>query len=109
MRSLRIDTKSRLSIVLTASGMEINRSVWRGLFRSRQESREYVAWNDVKRVRAFKKDCFAVDSMRMIFESQTGKWYEVQEEMAGWQQLIETLPKYLPGALNMGEWWQRVA
>jgi hypothetical protein len=104
-----LDTKSRWWIVLDANGMKIKGSVWRGLLRGRSEVREGFAWHDVKQVVAFKRDCFIIDSIRILFELRSGLCYEVHEDMEGFKELMEKLPAHLPGALRMEEWFQAVA
>ncbi len=97
------DTTSRYWISLNASGIAIHGSVWRGLFRGgRVEFDENIAWDEVKRVVALKKDCLIVDSIRMIFELKTGECHEVHEEMCGWKELVEALPAYLPWSTQYG-------
>ena len=103
------DTNPRWRIVFDASGMKMHGSVWRGLLRSRSEIRESFAWNDVTQVVAFKRDCYAVDSMRILFQLRTGQHHEVYEDMEGFTELMEKLPAYLPGALRMEEWFSAVA
>lgn len=59
-----------------------------------------LAWADVTRATAYKRDLFSVDLVCLLFESADGRWIEVDEELAGWHELLETLPRALPGALD---------
>ena len=67
------------------------------------------AWQDVTRIVAFKRDCFTVDSVRLVFELNGAQTIEVSEEMLGWQALVDAVPHHLPGALAQEEWWAKVA
>jgi len=67
-----------------------------------------VRWSDVKKVAAFKRDIYSYDLIGIEIES--GEWvYELDEEMEGWQSMVDALPTNLPGALPMANWWTQVA
>jgi hypothetical protein len=55
-------------------------------------------WSAIDRVEAFKRDLFAVDLICLELRTH-GEWFEVNEEMAGWDELVAELPQRLPGAL----------
>ena len=68
------------------------------------------AWSQVKNVFAYKRDCLAVDQIRLLIEvSNINGGVEVREDDEGYKQLIEQLPKRLDGFPTQDEWWQRVA
>lgn len=62
-----------------------------------------LMWSDVTRARAFKRDLFAVDLVCLGLEVGEELALEVNEEMAGWPELLEALPKLLPGCMNQGQ------
>ena len=59
-----------------------------------------VAWGDVTRVTAFKRDLFSVDLVCLAFDAADGRRVEVDEELPGWVELLDALPRALPGALG---------
>ena len=74
------------------------------------ETRQTVLhWRDVIRVEAFKRDLFAVDLICLAFIENGNLEVEVNEEMDGWNSLVERLPEYLPGCQKFAEWFQPVA
>jgi hypothetical protein len=71
------------------------------------EVRTAAQWNEIKRVIAYKVDCWAYDLICISFGTAEGA-FEVNEEMEGWEGLTEALPVYLPGALERSEWWDEI-
>ncbi len=61
-------------------------------------------WDEVESVSAYKKDCFAIDQLRLVFKAAQGV-IEITEDIEGWDRLVEALPGYLPGMLAKAEWW----
>jgi hypothetical protein len=61
-------------------------------------SGEEVLWNEIEEVHAFKRDLITTDMICLEFK-RSGKeqYYEVNEEMAGYQDLLQAMQKYLPG------------
>jgi hypothetical protein len=59
-----------------------------------------LPWSDIVRVWAFKRDLFAVDLVCLRFEANGDRAYEVNEEMAGWTELVAALPERIPGSLS---------
>lgn len=60
------------------------------------------------RVVAFKRDVYAYDLLCLAFEIRPQAVLELNEEMAGWNSLIEALPQHLRGALETNEWFAKV-
>jgi hypothetical protein len=58
-----------------------------------------ISWSEVRRVVAFKRDLLAVDLVCLWFEGPDSHACEVNEEMAGWGELLDSLPEYLPGCI----------
>ena len=68
-----------------------------------------VAWQDTIQVKVFKRDLYAVDLICLAIFTKDNKAVEINEEMGGWETLIEKLPKYLPGCQRFEEWFSVVA
>ena len=66
-------------------------------------------WDDAIRLTVFKRDLFAVDRICLEIELKNGESIEVDEEMKGWDSLVQKLPEYLPGCKSFGEWFEVVA
>ena len=67
-----------------------------------------IAWDDIKRIVAYKRDIFAYDLICLAVDFG-GNNIELNEEMEGWDALLELLPGRLPGVLPSAEWWKIVA
>jgi len=63
--------------------------------RNRQPIR--MLWADVHRAVAFKRDLLTVDCICLFLARPDGTGVEVDEEMAGWDSLMDALPNLLPG------------
>lgn len=68
-----------------------------------------IAWSEVVRVVAFKRDLFTVDCICLAFATADGMTTEVNEEMEKWEALTEALPKHLPGSKLWSECFSQVA
>lgn len=79
---------------------------WLGLFNDRGEI--VVAWQDVVRVEAFKRDLYSVDLICLAI-LLGDKTVEINEEMDGWESLVDKLPEYLPGCQKFEQWFLVVA
>ena len=78
-------------------------------FDSDQSSALRLTWLEVTDVFAFKKDCYAVDSIHLILGNSERKvWVEVAEDDAGYPELIAALPRNLPGCPTEDEWFPSV-
>jgi hypothetical protein len=67
------------------------------------------AWQDTVQVKAFKRDLYAVDLICLAILMKNNKAVEINEEMSGWESLVEKLPQYLPGCQKFEEWFSLVA
>ena len=65
--------------------------------------RATVRWDDVKAVRAFKRDLFAHDMICVAFQLPDKTWLEIWEESEGFVPIIEKMAQTLPG---IPEEWQ---
>jgi len=68
-----------------------------------------VLWSEVEKVTVFKRDLMTVDEICMVLEVRGSHTLEINEEMPGWQELVQALPTYLPGARLWEEWFEKVA
>ena len=90
-------------LVLTEAALVIRRRDWK---RAWQEQRVPLA--GVRKVVAFKRDCYTVDSIRMLLVTDAGV-VEISEEMSGWDAWTAALPDRLSGAKRFEEWFLEVA
>jgi hypothetical protein len=65
-------------------------------------------WAAVARVVAYKRDLYIHDLICVAFEFADGTAFEIHEEMMGWQDLIDSLPRRLKGCAPFEEWWPKV-
>ena len=92
------------TIVHNANALKLS---WRGP--SFDNGEIVVAWRDTIRVEAFKRDLWSVDLICLAIVSSNIKALEVNEEIEGWDSLVEKLPEYLPGCRTFEEWFHVVA
>ena len=69
----------------------------------------FLKWDETISIKAFKRDLYAVDRICLGIELKDGSAVELDEEMAGWDTLVQKLPEYLPGCKSFGEWFEVVA
>jgi hypothetical protein len=74
-----------------------------------REGETAVAWADVTYILAFKRDLWAYDRICLEIGTSEGWAIEIDEEMEGWQRVIERLPEYLPGCAACPDWSGDVA
>jgi hypothetical protein len=68
-----------------------------------------LTWNETISIKAFKRDLYVVDLICLGIELKDGSAIEINEEMGGFDSLVQKLPEYLPGCQTFGEWFQLVA
>lgn len=68
-----------------------------------------IAWQDAVKVEAFKRDLYAVDLICLLIVLRDDKAVEINEEMEGFDSLVQKLPEYLPGCQTFGQWFEVVA
>jgi hypothetical protein len=66
-----------------------------------------ITWADVIEAVAYKRDCFAVDLMCVALVGH-GNVLEVNEQMKGWNELLDHLTDYLPGCRGKDKWYPEV-
>jgi hypothetical protein len=69
----------------------------------------HMVWDEVTMVFAYKRDCFAVDQIRVVVAANRTDWIEVTEDDEGYKCLIEQMPARIAGCPALDEWWDRVA
>jgi hypothetical protein len=77
--------------------------------RSQKQEAATRAWSGACLVTAFKRDLFAVDCICLQLAGADGTGVELNEEMAGWNRLLDALPTQLPGCKPRSEWYSAVA
>jgi hypothetical protein len=87
-----------------ANAMKVS---WRGVENDTGEI--VIAWQDVVRVEVFKRDLYVVDLICVSLLLRDNKSVEINEEMEGWDSVVDKLPEYLPGCQKFAEWFQVVA
>ncbi|MFO0812521.1 MAG: hypothetical protein U0796_04850 [Gemmatales bacterium] len=95
--------QSDCALSFDAAGITVTRK------RPASEPAYFVAWSNIVRVVAFKRDLFTVDCICLAFAMADGMTTEVNEEMEGWEALAEALPEYLPGSKIWSECFSQVA
>jgi hypothetical protein len=68
-----------------------------------------IAWSEIVRVVAFKRDWLTVDCICLALATLDGMTTEVNEEMEGWEALTDALPKHLPGSKDWSACFSQVA
>ena len=68
-----------------------------------------LRWDETISIKAFKRDLYTVDRICLVIGLRDGSGIEVDEEMSGWDSLVQKLPEYLPGCKSFGEWFEVVA
>jgi hypothetical protein len=66
-------------------------------------------WKDVVKAHAYKIDVFTTDLICVAFFSDNDVSLEIREDMQGWQEICDLLPKFLPGCLTFKEWFPLVS
>jgi len=67
-----------------------------------------IAWDQVKRMVAFKRDVYAYDMICLLIELVPRGVVEVNESMPGWKELVHAVETQLPGAKPYAEWFMPV-
>jgi len=70
---------------------------------------ERVGWNEIESAYVYKRDAFTLDVICLAFRLKDESGFELNESMAGWENLIENLPKYLSGCIEFHDWFMMVA
>lgn len=68
-----------------------------------------VAWNEIVKVTAFKRDLWSTDCICLFLEKTDKTGLEVHEEMNNWSMFVDELSKFLVGCKPVSEWIWHVA
>jgi hypothetical protein len=80
-----------------------------GIFIQFRAGVSQISWDAISKVMAFKRDAVFLDCICLVIQSVTGETVEVNEETAGWSDLVAALPEKLPGTPDFQDWFTRVA
>jgi hypothetical protein len=69
---------------------------------------ERVAWSDVRRLDACKRDIFVGDLLCLAILANGGRVFEINEESPGWKEAGDAIERFLPGSLPHAEWTLRL-
>ena len=95
--------QSDFGLSIDATGITVSRR------RPTLEPSRCIAWSDIIRVVAFKRDWLTVDCICLAIAMKDGTTTEVNEEMEGWEALTDALSKHLPGSKAWTECFSQVA
>lgn len=69
---------------------------------------ERVAWSDVRRLDAYKRDIYVGDSLCLAILGSNGRVFEINEASPGWKEAGEAIERFLPGSLPHAQWTLRL-
>ena len=69
---------------------------------------ERVAWRDVRRLDACKRDVYVGDFLCLAILTAGGRVFEINEESPGWKEAGEAIERFLPDSLSRPEWTLRL-
>lgn len=106
VRRLQKGRRQRNSLRLSADASGIAVEVTTG--EAKGEAR-IILWSQIDRIAAFKRDLYGRDLVCALIETSDRNVFELDEEMAGWAQTVNSLHTYLPSATPFPEWFLAVA
>ncbi|CAN5118334.1 hypothetical protein BH20ACI1_BH20ACI1_26870 [soil metagenome] len=83
--------------------------LWNKITSGKGYREEKIEWQNIKEIYVYKRDAYIVDIIAMAFRMEDEKVFETNEQMAGWQLLIDNLPKIFPESKPFHEWFMEVA
>jgi hypothetical protein len=69
---------------------------------------EQVAWSEVRRLEAYKRDIYVGDLLCLAILAVGGRVFEVNEESPGWKEAGDAIERFLPGSMPRAEWGLRL-
>jgi hypothetical protein len=69
---------------------------------------ERVAWSDVRRLDAYKRDIYVGDLLCLAILATGDRVFEINEESPGWKESADAIERFLPGSLPHAEWTLRL-
>ncbi len=73
-----------------------------------QIGNERVAWPEVRRVDAYKRDIYVGDCLCLAILGAGGRIFEISEDSPGWKQAGDAIEQFLPASLPHDEWMLRL-
>lgn len=67
-----------------------------------------IAWSDVRRLEAYKRDATIGDSLCLAILGPGDKVFEISDASPGWEQAGEAIERYLPGSMAHAQWMVRL-
>ncbi len=94
-----------LEIISTESGIGINAHA-----DSDESSRDgvFLRWQSLEKIKAYNRDLLTTDLVCLGLYTSESDFLEINEEMIGFGNLVESLPKSLPGFPDQQEWWEKI-
>lgn len=86
-------------IHLTSTGFEIS-SVG-----AHEARRIPVSWSEISKIDAYQRDKFGENTM-LVFSLKEGSTVDLNEDLSGWKEVLDQLPRALPGCQPRGDWWR---
>lgn len=83
--------------------------LWDKITGGRGYKEEKIEWENVKEIYVYKRDAYVIDVIAMAFRMADENAFEINENMAGWQTLIDELPILFSGVMPFHEWFVEVA
>lgn len=77
--------------------------------RGQKHRAQVISWSAIRQAMVFKRDLFSMDCICLRISCADGTGVELNEEMTGWNRLIDALPTYLSSCLPHSEWYSAVA
>ena len=65
----------------------------------------HVGWHEISKIDAYQRDQFQ-KNVFLVLTLKDGSNVELNENLPGWTDVIDALPKNLPGCLPRGDWWR---
>ena len=69
---------------------------------------ERVAWSDVRRLDAYKRDIYVGDFLCLAILAAGDRVFEINEESPGWKEAGDAIERFLPGSRPRAEWTLRL-
>ena len=69
---------------------------------------EHVAWSDVRRLDAYKRDVYSGDLLCLGIAAADSRVFEINEESPGWEEAGSAIERFLPGSMPYAEWKLRL-
>lgn len=86
-------------INLTSTGFEISTA-------GAHEARHIpVSWSEITKIDAYQRDKFGENTM-LVFTLKDGSTVELNQDLPGWNEIVDQLPRSLAGCQSRGDWWR---